>query len=255
MTDESTNQSSQATSDQQGHFSVTGLVPGPYTLEVSAPGFAAEIRKGVQAVTDRTEELSITLKIGSASEVVTVEANNSDSVAAYLAPMYALVDQHSARTKIKPVFIQNFTSPSADFGELVEIVPETSSIDPQRNWAWTRHTFAVFLTVDDDVDFDSAPFYDTSTPTHRTGAFFPNPWVGRVDFDRSPGSASNRWAYPFRGSIHLLSPEMKTSPLFQAACSYGSFNTILFDASYDSGPFLNKKSNPRVDVQQMTSDG
>jgi len=256
VTNESSNQASKATTDQQGHFSVTGLLPGQYTVEVSAPGFAADIRKSVQMAPDRTEELSITLKIGSVSEVVTVEANDSDSVAAYLAPMDALLDQHSARTEIKPVFIQNFTSPNADFGELVEMAPGTFSIDPNGIGLGQDKTyFRGFPDGDYDIDFDGVPFYDTNTPTHHTWAFFPDPWVGGVDFDRSPGSASTVGPTPFGGSIHLLSPEMKTSPLFQASFSYGSFNTILFDASYDSGPFLNKKSNLRADVQRMTSDG
>jgi iron complex outermembrane receptor protein len=42
--------------------------------------------------------------------------------------MDALLDEHSARTEIKSVFIQNFTSPEADFGELVEMAPGTFSI-------------------------------------------------------------------------------------------------------------------------------
>jgi iron complex outermembrane receptor protein len=127
VTNESTSQVSKTT-DAQGHFSVAGLAPGSYTVEVSASGFAADTSNGLQVTPDRTEELSITLKVGSVSEVVTVEANDSDSVAAHLAPMDALLDEHSARTEIKSVFIQNFTSPEADFGELVEMAPGTFSI-------------------------------------------------------------------------------------------------------------------------------
>jgi iron complex outermembrane recepter protein len=255
-TNESSNQASQATTDQQGHFSVTGLAPGPYTIAVSAPGFAADIRKGIQLAPDRTEEISIALKIGSLNEVVTVEANDSNSVAASLAPMDALLDQHSARTEIKPIFIQNFTSPNADFGELVEMAPGTFSIDPNGIGLGQDKTyFRGFPDGDYDIDFDGVPFYDTNTPTHHTWAFFPAPWVGGVDFDRSPGSASTVGPTPFGGSIHLLSPEMKTDPLFNASISYGSFNTILFDTNFDSGLFFNRTSNLMVDFQRMTSDG
>jgi iron complex outermembrane receptor protein len=256
VTNESSNQTGKAATDPQGHFSVTGLVPGQYTVEISAPGFAPDIRKGVQLVADRGEELSINLRVGSVTEVVTVEANDSDSVAAYLAPMDALLDQHSARTEIKPIFIQNFTSPNADFGELVEMAPGTFSIDPNGVGLGQDKTyFRGFPDGDYDVDFDGVPFYDTNTPTHHTWAFFPDPWVGGVDFDRSPGSASTIGPTPFGGSIHLLSPEMKTDPLFNAGFSYGSFNTILFDTNFDSGLFLNKTSNLLVDFQRMTSDG
>ena len=256
-TNEATNQVSKVTTDQQGHFSVTGLVPGQFTLEVSAPGFAADTRNGIQITADRTEELSITLKIGSVSEVVTVEANDSDSVAAHLAPMDSLLDEHSARTEIKSVFIQNFTSPNADFGELVEMAPGTFSIDPNGIGLGQDKTyFRGFPDGDYDIDFDGIPFYDTNTPTHHTWAFFPSPWVGGVDFDRSPGSASTIGPTPFGGSIHLLSPEMKADPIVSFGVTYGSFNTILLDGGFDSGKFgPGGKSNMLVDVQRMTSDG
>jgi len=99
------------------------------------------------------------------------------------------------------------------------------------------------------------PFYDTNTPTHHTWAYFPDPWVGSVDFDRSPGSASTIGPTPFGGSIHLLSPDMAATPIIQANVSYGSFNTTIADATYDSGWFLGKKSNFLVDAQHMQSHG
>jgi iron complex outermembrane recepter protein len=256
-TNESTNQVSKNATDSQGHFSVTGLLPGSYTVEISATGFAAETRKGLQVTPDRTEELAVALKVGSVTEVVTVEANDSASVAAHLAPMDALLDEHSARTEIKSLFIQNFTSPEADFGELVEMAPGTFSISANGIGLGQDKTY--FRGFPDglyDIDFDGVPFYDTNTPTHHTWAFFPNPWVGGVDFDRSPGDASTIGPTPFGGSIHLLSPEMKTEPIVQAGVSYGSFNTILIDGSYDSGAFgPGKKSNLLADVQRMTSNG
>lgn len=255
-TNESTNQVSKTTTDPLGHFSLPGLQPGMYTVRASAAGFAPEVRHGVQLVPDRAEELSISLKIGSVSEVVTVEANDSDSVAAHLAPMDALLDEHSARTEIKPIFIQNFTAPTADFGELVEMAPGTFSVDPNGIGLGQDKTFfRGFPDGDYDIDFDGVPFYDTNTPTHHTWAFFPSPWVGGVDFDRSPGSASTIGPTPFGGSIHLLSPEMCTAPLFNASVSYGSFATVLFDTNYDTGAFLNKKANLLVDFQRMTSNG
>ena len=116
-------------------------------------------RTGVAIAPNRTEELSFTLRIASATEVVTVEANDSDSVAAHLAPMDALLDEHSARTEIKPIFIQNFTSPNADFGELVERAPGTFSIDPNRDrpLGQDKTYFRGFPDGDYDIDFDGVP--------------------------------------------------------------------------------------------------
>jgi iron complex outermembrane recepter protein len=115
--------------------------------------------------------------------------------------------------------------------------------------------FRGFADGNYDIDYDGVPFYDTNDPTHHTWAFFPNPWVGSVDFDRSPGSASTVGPTPFGGSIHLLSPTMEASPVVKATVSYGSFNTTLFDGTLDTGAFGGKKSNLLVDVQHMRSDG
>src|ERR1700722_7899339 len=106
-TNEASNQVTKVSTDQQGHFSVSALTPGRYTLEVSAPGFASDTRNGLEVKSDKNPDLAISLKIGSLNEVVTVEANDSDSVAAHLAPMDSLLDERSARTEIKSVFIQN----------------------------------------------------------------------------------------------------------------------------------------------------
>ena len=256
-TNEASNQVSKVTTDAQGHFSVPSLTPGRYTLEVSAPGFAADTRSGLEVTPDKNAELAISLKIGSVSEVVTVEANDSDSVAAHLAPMDSLLDERSARTEIKSVFIQNFTSPNADFGELVEMAPGTFSIYTNGVGLGQDKTyFRGFPDGDYDIDFDGVPFYDTNTPTHHSWAFFPSPWVGGVDFDRSPGTASTIGPTPFGGSIHLLSPELKNDPIITFGVTYGSFNTKLFDGSFDSGKFgPGRKSNLFADVQHMTSNG
>ena len=182
------------------------------------------------------------LSLGSVSDAITVEANTSGSIAAQHAPMDGLLEAHSARTEITPVFIQNYTSPVADFGELVEMAPGTFSISSNGIGLGQDKTyFRGFPDGDYDIDFDGVPFYDTNTPTHHTWAFFPDPWTGSVDFDRSPGSASTIGPTPFGGSIHLLSPDMATVPSVQANISYGSFNTILVDGTYDSGWFGGKK--------------
>jgi iron complex outermembrane recepter protein len=256
VTSESTNDVKVDTTDQTGHFSVTNLPAGPYSLDVSATGFAPETRKGVQVPVGQPVELPIELKIMSESQVVTVEAVDSGSEAAHLAPMDALLDEHSARTEIKPIFVKNFTSPVADFGELVQMAPGTFSISTNGvGLAQDKTFFRGFPDGDYDIDFDGVPFYDTNSPTHHTWAFFPPPWVGGVDFDRSPGSASTIGPTPFGGSIHLLSPAMLNSPFIQGGVSYGSFNTIFVDGHFDSGPFMSKKSNLSADVQHLTSDG
>jgi iron complex outermembrane receptor protein len=247
---------SKASTDQEGKFSFPNLAPGNYTVEVSAPGFALASRPGVHASPEQAEDMTIPLSLGSLSEAITVEANSSGSIAAQHAPMDGLLEARSARTEITPIFIQNFSSPVADFSELTQMAPGTFAVNSNGVGLGQAKTyFRGFADGNYDIDYDGVPFYDTNDPTHHSWAFFPSPWIGSVDFDRSPGSASTIGPTPFGGTIHLLSPGMATAPLIQGSVSYGSFNTLLIDGTYDSGLFGGKKSNLFVDVHRMTSDG
>jgi iron complex outermembrane receptor protein len=253
---ESSGVETRSTTDAVGKFSIPNLPAGNYTVEVSAPGFALASRQGVKANPERAEDLTIALTLGSVSDAITVEAATSGSIAAQHAPMDGLLEARSARTEITPIFIQNFTTPLADFGELVEMAPGTFSISTDGIGLGQDKTyFRGFADGNYDIDFDGVPFYDTNDPTHHTWAFFPSPWVGSVDFDRSPGSASTIGPTPFGGTIHLLSPDMTAAPLLQGSVSYGSFNTYLYDVTMNSGAFGGKKSNLMVDVQHMQSKG
>ena len=255
---ESTNLVRKTTADAQGHFSVSGLTAGKYTVEAIAPGFAATVRNGLQLVSGQSQDVSLPLSVGNVSDQVTVEASDSNSLAARHAPLDALLSATSARTEITSTYIQNFASPIADFGELTQMVPGTFTQSQNGvGLGQSTTTFRGFPDGDFDIDFDGIPFFDTNTPTHHSWAFFPTQWIGGIDFDRSLGSASTIGPTPFGGSIHLLSKNLFTEQNIRGGVSYGSFNTFLFDGEYNSGNFggSSKKSNLFVDVHHTSSDG
>ena len=225
-------------------------------MQVDAPGFNTSQKTGVQLAADPVD-MPITLELGNVSEEVTVEASEANSVAAALAPMDALLSETSARTEITPEMIQNFMSPVADFGEAVEMAPGTFTTNSNGvGLGQSATTFRGFPDGDYDIDFDGIPFYDTNTPTHHSWAFFPSQFLGGIDFDRSPGTASTIGPTPFGGSIHLLSKDMSPVRNIRGGFSYGSFNTQLYDGELDSGNFGPAgKLNLNIDVHHMQSDG
>jgi iron complex outermembrane recepter protein len=246
-----------ATADAAGHFSIAGLPIGSYTVVASAPGFADVTRKGVQVAADHADTVALTLEIGAATADVTVEADATGSVAAALAPMDALLSATSARTEITSGMIQNFMSPIADFGEAVEMAPGTFTTNSNGVGLGQATTvFRGFPDGDYDIDFDGIPFYDTNTPSHHTWAFFPAQWIGGIDFDRSPGTASTIGPTPFGGSIHLLSRPFDPLQNIRGEFVGGSYHTYLYDGQYDSGQLgPGQKFNLMVDVHHMQSDG
>ncbi len=242
--------------DAQGHFTLSGFKAGNYTVVITGPGFRPS-RRTLRLAAGQDQDLSASLALGDVSQEVDVSGNEVGSIASALAPMDAPLDARSARTEITQHFIQNFISPVADFGEAVEMSPGTFTTNGNGVGLGQSSTFfRGFPDGEYDIDFDGIPFYDTNTPTHHSWAFFPAQFLGGIDFDRSPGTASTIGPAPFGGSIHLLSKDLSPMQNVRGQFSYGSFNTILYDGEYDSGDlFGGHKLNFQIDVHHLRSDG
>ena len=253
---EATGVAQKLNSDATGKFSVASLPSGKYIIQVDAPGFTTN-RRNVEVASGQPLDVPITLDLGNVSEEVTIEANAAGSVAASLAPMDALLDETSARTEITSAMIQNFMSPVADYGEAVEMAPGTFTTNSNGvGLGQSATSFRGFPDGNYDIDFDGIPFYDTNTPTHHSWAFFPSQFLGGIDFDRSPGTASTIGPTPFGGSIHLLSKDFSPVQNMRFSFSGGSFGTYLYDGQYDSGAFgPGHKLSMNFDVHHMQSNG
>ena len=253
---EATGAITRTTADNTGHFAVTGLPSGRYTLVVSAAGFAPTTQKDVQA-SAHPADISVTLSVGNVAQSVEVEAIAGDSIAAQHALSQSSLDTESAQSFISPDFIKNFTPATTDFSELINIAPGTISYNSNGvGLGQGTMYFRGFVDGDYNITWDGIPFNDSNNPTHHSWAFFPGPWIGGVNFDRSPGSASTIGQATYGGSINLLSPQVPAEQSVQPEVSYGSFNTLLIDGQYNTG-LLGPRKNiaVSVDVHRLTSDG
>ncbi len=122
------------TSDPEGHYSVSSLPVGTYTVEVTANGFAKATRTGVQLPAAGVEDVGITLSVASLTQALTVQG--TASVAAQTAPTQASLDEESPHAEISQPFVENFTSPDTDFTNVMQYAPgsthEAVSINPFR---------------------------------------------------------------------------------------------------------------------------
>ncbi len=241
------------TSDGEGHFSVTGLAAGAYTIETSSPGFALNTRRGVTA--PGAENLSITLNVDAISQSVTVQ--ETYLLAAETSPAGNLLDATSARTEISSAVIQNFMAPVADFAEVIEQAPGAFSINGNGiGLGQGKSYFRGFADGQYTMTFDGIPFEDTNSPTHHSWASFPSQWISSTDFDRSPGQASSFGPTNFGGSINMKSPELQASPDIRGTFTTASFNTKLYSMDAESGLFgPGHKDSVLLNINAMTSDG
>ena len=244
-------------SDGSGRYALSGLPAGTYEVDISAPGFTVNRSLNVSVRDGAAVDLPVTLLLSDINQQVTVEADASDSIAAQLAPLDARLDARSARTEINDHYIENFSSPIADYSEVIALSPGTFNINPNGvGLGDSKNYFRGFADGQYDITFDGIPFEDTNSPTHHSWAFFPSQFIGGVDFDRSPGGASTVGPTPFGGSINLLSVPTKPRQDLRAGFSYGSFNTQLYDANYSTGDFgPGQKLNLWLDVHHLSSDG
>ncbi|SRR6266446_4392062 len=196
------------TTSAEDRFSVTALPVGTYSIEVSSPGFTTARSTGLQLAANGLENISIALSVARINEEVTV--SEFLPLAATLAPSQSSLDARSAQSVISPEYIQNFTSPTADYTEVVQMAPGTFSFSPNGAGLGDSKTFfRGFSDGDYTMTFDGIPFNDTNSPTHHSWAFFPGQFIGQTVFDRSPGSASTIGPTNFGGSINMMSPNLR----------------------------------------------
>lgn len=245
-----------AVSGADGKFVVSGVAAGTYTVETSATGFGTDVRHNVVVAAGQTATLAVGLSVASVSEEVTVEAEADSSIAVQNAPVKALLDAASARTEITSGYIRDFTSPVTDFSDITQAAPGTvtwSSNGVGNGQAKTY--YRGFADGNYTMTWDGVPFQDSNDPTHHSWAYVPAPAISYVDFDRSPGTASDIGPANFGGSIHMFSPKLGDAPLLKGSESYGSFNTNEFLGEINAGAFAKGKAHFWVEGHHMSSDG
>jgi iron complex outermembrane receptor protein len=243
------------TTDATGHFSVTGLIPGVYTIEIAVPGFDIVRRSGIVLSLTGSEDIAIRLTVANVSETVTVSAALPE--AAVAAPSQSSLTARSAQSLISPEYIRNYTSPVSDYSQVLLMAPGTFSTSTNgAGLGDTKTFFRGFKDGQYSMTYDGIPFGDTNDPTHHSWAFFPAQTIGSTVFDRSPGSAATIGPSTYGGSVTLLSRSLNSSPVVNGTVSYGSFNTKLLDVDFNSGRFgPDGKMRFMTDVHDMRSDG
>ncbi len=246
---------SNAVADEAGRFAVRGIPAGRYTLTLTAEGFATLTQEAVASAAPA--EITATLNVGSIEQNIEVRAIAGDSIAGQHALSQESLDTVAPRSEVSSEFIREFTAPTADYTNIIQIVPGTFGYNTNGvGLGQGTIYFRGFPDGDYDITWDGIPFEDTNTPTHHSWVFFPGVWIGSVDFDRSPGTASTIGPSTFGGSINLQSREVPSEMSILPSVSYGSFGTTLADGQFNTGMLGAKKNiGLGVDVHRMESDG
>ena len=167
------------------------------------------------------------------------------------------LDARSAQSIVSDDYVRNFTTPVSDFSQVFEITPGAFSFSPNGVGMGNAGTTVRGLTDSQYlITYDGIPFNDTNGVSHHSYVFFPQMAIGGAVIDRSPGSAATIGQATFGGSLNLQSRNLEATQRTSLTGSYGSWDTTLGIAEYESGQFGPEgRSNLLVNLQQMNSDG
>ncbi|MFN7928627.1 MAG: TonB-dependent receptor [Blastocatellia bacterium] len=76
VTQTETNSTSKLTTNDSGYFEARYLLPGTYSISVTASGFKKYLQQGYQLTVNSRQNINITLEVGGASETVTITATS-----------------------------------------------------------------------------------------------------------------------------------------------------------------------------------
>jgi iron complex outermembrane receptor protein len=238
-----------------GKFNLTGVPAGSYSIQIANPGFA-KLERNVTVAAGAVQNLPVTLSIASVSEEVTVEAEADNSLAAQLAPVQSLLDAGSARTEISSNFVSEYTSPVTDFADIIQAAPGTVSFTTNGiGNGQAKIYFRGFVDDDYSMTWDGVPFNDSNDPSHHSWAYVPAAAIGHVDFDRSPGTASDIGTSNFGGTIHFFSPSLSDESHVRGEVTYGSWGTYQVLGDINSGSFWHNKAHFWLNGDYQSSNG
>jgi iron complex outermembrane receptor protein len=235
-----------ATTTTDGHFSVGDLSAGIYDVEVTATGFSNGLKEGLKLVAGKTFDVSFTLTVAPFTEEVTVSSTLPEEIKS--APSQGSLSARMPESIISENFVRNFTPPQSDYAQIVALSPGSYSVAPNGpGLGDTKTNFRAFSDVQLTIKFDGIPFNDTNDSSHHSWVFFPAPFTGGAEFDRSPGTAASIGRRPSAARSTCSRATLRASPDDRQPLAR-NLNTQLYDVDYNSGQL---GANGRTDFVVM----
>ena len=173
------------------------------------------------------------------------------------APTQSSLEATQPQSIITREFIEKSVAPTAEYSRVVNVAPSLSGDSANGpGLSETKTTMRGFSDDQYNITFDGIPWGDTNNPAHHSTSFFPASVIGGAVVERGPGNASNLGFATFGGTIALFSKKPLDTPLASAFGSFGTWNTRLIGAAYESGR-IGEQGDARVqfNYQHLQSDG
>ena len=176
--------------------------------------------------------------------------------AAAMAPTRSSLKATEPQSIISRDFIEQAVAPTAEYSRVAVIAPGLSGDSTNGpGLSETKISMRGFSDDQYNITFDGIPWGDTNNPAHHSTSFFPASVIGSAIVERGPGNASNLGYATFGGSINLFSKRPKEEREFSLFSSVGTWNTLLYGASFESGKLDENNDTLQLNFQHLQSDG
>lgn len=190
-----------------------------------------------------------------------VAAGGSGDVqsASYQAPTQTSLKATEPQSIINQHYIEENAPAGANYTDIVSIAPSVVDMAPngpglmESGSGGGTPTLRGFQDGHYNVTFDGIPWGDSNDFTHHSTTYFMSQDIGQVVVDRGPGDASSIGNATYGGTIALSSKEPLLKQQTKVYGTYGSWNTRLLGAEYDSG--LKNDGRFYGSIKDMNSDG
>ena len=176
--------------------------------------------------------------------------------ASSIAPTQSSLQATQPQSIITREFIDLSVAPTAEYTRIINIAPSMSG--ESSNGPGLSETKTIMRGFSDDqynITFDGIPWGDTNNPAHHSTSFFPVSVIGGAVVERGPGNASNIGYATFGGTVNLFSKKPLAEETTSVFMDFGTWNTRLLGASYESGRMANSDATLQLNYQKLTSDG
>ncbi|MDE2136969.1 MAG: TonB-dependent receptor, partial [Gammaproteobacteria bacterium] len=174
------------------------------------------------------------------------------------APTLTPLEVTEPTVAISQYFIDNNMPPTSNYTEIIGLSPSVQSVSPNGPGLMENQILSIRGFVDGyyNVTFDGIPFQDSNDFTHHSTSYFMAHDLGGVNVNYGPGTAATIGNATFCCSIDNLSKAPLAVPTVTPYASFGSWNTQLYGAEFDTGR-LDKYGGAAgyIDAQSASSDG
>lgn len=233
-----------AATDTTGMYTVSGLVAGTYSVDISRSGFSTLHKSAISIGADQFLTLDGSLSLSSASQSITVQAMVSGATQT---PTQEQVFKSDQSIRVLDRKQMDVVGPLAGAAQIISLTPG-ANVTGYGNTGATKYTVTInginqgwggyggFTGGGSlGVTFDGVPIVDPATGLWQSPTIPQTQMIQSTSVTYGPGDPASRWYTNVGGAVEFTPVQPTVQPHADASVTYGSYNQKNLEFNLDSG--------------------